>query len=232
MIVRCTNCNSAFAVDDAKVENKKFAFTCPKCDNENVIDNRRQVQSSLAGPAIVDEALRNTHEDIAPESDLREEALVGRGSDDLFDERPLGKGHERAGGRDSVSDEDLILDESPLVDSDDLSGLAEPEHDTETSLEATELPPADDMQSDVPLDDLLLDDELKDLDIEGLDKKEKSAAADTGRKAKVEDSDSLIFEEQNEDIDTIKTDSDLIHDESLIRLKMRANRSSLLKLTI
>ena len=208
MIVRCTNCNSAFAVDDAKVENKKFAFTCPKCDNENVIDNRRQVQSSLAGPAIVDEALRDPHEDIA-EGGLREEALVGRGNDDIFDERPLGKGHERAGGRDSISDEDLILDESPLVDSDDLSGLAEPEHDTET----TELPPADDMQSDVPLDDLLLDDELKDLDIEGLDEKEKNAAVDTGRKGKVEDSDSLIFEEQNEDIDSIKTDSDLIRDE-------------------
>ncbi len=39
MIVRCTSCNSAFAVDDAKVENKKFAFKCPKCSTENIIDN-------------------------------------------------------------------------------------------------------------------------------------------------------------------------------------------------
>lgn len=40
MIVRCSNCNSAFAVDDSKVDNKKFAFTCPKCTTENIIDNR------------------------------------------------------------------------------------------------------------------------------------------------------------------------------------------------
>jgi len=41
MIIRCSNCNSAFAVDDAKVENKRFAFTCPKCANENIFDNRK-----------------------------------------------------------------------------------------------------------------------------------------------------------------------------------------------
>lgn len=40
MIVRCSHCNSAFAVDDSKVDNKKFAFTCPKCTTENIIDNR------------------------------------------------------------------------------------------------------------------------------------------------------------------------------------------------
>ena len=42
MIVRCKDCNSAFAVDDAKVEGKRFAFTCPKCNFENVIDNRKE----------------------------------------------------------------------------------------------------------------------------------------------------------------------------------------------
>ncbi len=40
MIVRCKGCDSAFAVDDAKITNKKFAFTCPKCATENIIDNR------------------------------------------------------------------------------------------------------------------------------------------------------------------------------------------------
>jgi hypothetical protein len=213
MIVRCTNCNSAFAVDDAKVENKKFAFTCPKCDNENVIDNRLQIKSSLAGPAIVDEALRDTSEDLAPERGHREEALVGRGMDDAFDELPVGRGHERTGGRDLMSEEDILLDESPAIDTDDLSGLAEPEQETETSLEAAELPPADDMQSDMPLDDLLLDDELKDLDIEAPGKEEKGAAAGSGRKTSTDDTDSLIFEEQNEDLDEMKKESDLIHDE-------------------
>jgi predicted Zn finger-like uncharacterized protein len=40
MIVRCENCNSAFAVRDEKVSNKKFAFTCPKCTHENIVDNK------------------------------------------------------------------------------------------------------------------------------------------------------------------------------------------------
>ncbi len=40
MIVRCNNCVSAFAVDDEKIANKKFAFKCPKCSSENIIDNR------------------------------------------------------------------------------------------------------------------------------------------------------------------------------------------------
>ncbi len=40
MIVRCTGCNSSFAVDDSKVTNKKFAFSCPKCSTENIIDNK------------------------------------------------------------------------------------------------------------------------------------------------------------------------------------------------
>ncbi len=44
MIVRCKGCDSAFAVDDAKITNKKFAFTCPKCATENIIDNRASAE--------------------------------------------------------------------------------------------------------------------------------------------------------------------------------------------
>ncbi|MDY6968679.1 MAG: hypothetical protein SVR08_08510 [Spirochaetota bacterium] len=40
MIVTCTNCNSKYSVDDKKVENKKFGFTCMKCDENVVINNR------------------------------------------------------------------------------------------------------------------------------------------------------------------------------------------------
>ena len=53
MIVRCTNCDSAFAVDDGKVKDKKFAFTCPKCTTENIIDNRK-------GEPIADTVLPDT----------------------------------------------------------------------------------------------------------------------------------------------------------------------------
>lgn len=40
MNIKCTNCNATFAVDDAKVKNKKFSFTCPKCGSGNIFDNR------------------------------------------------------------------------------------------------------------------------------------------------------------------------------------------------
>ena len=40
MIVRCTNCSSAYSVEDSKVEGKKFGFECPKCGTNVVIDNR------------------------------------------------------------------------------------------------------------------------------------------------------------------------------------------------
>ncbi|MCL1911681.1 MAG: DUF4389 domain-containing protein [Leptospirales bacterium] len=40
MIVNCTECGAAFAIDDSKVKNKKFAYTCLKCSAKNVFDNR------------------------------------------------------------------------------------------------------------------------------------------------------------------------------------------------
>lgn len=214
MIVRCTNCDSAFAVDDAKVNNKKFAFTCPKCDYENVIDNRSQVNSSLAGPAIIDEAVRDAGEDFGTDAGLREEALVGGGKDDIFEERPRAKGSDRMTGRDAGID-DSLLGGSTSIDTDDLSGLAEPEQmeETETSLDEPELPPADDMRSDVPLDDLLLDDELKDLDLTETGKTDELGSPAAGKKTAGKDLDDLIFEELADDIDLVKSDEGLIRDE-------------------
>jgi DNA-directed RNA polymerase subunit M/transcription elongation factor TFIIS len=48
MVIRCSNCNSAYAVNDSKVENKKFAFNCPNCSAENIIDNRGPVANVVA----------------------------------------------------------------------------------------------------------------------------------------------------------------------------------------
>ena len=44
MIVRCTECNAAYAVDDEKVRDKKFGFTCPKCGTNVIIDNRGETE--------------------------------------------------------------------------------------------------------------------------------------------------------------------------------------------
>ncbi len=38
MIVTCNNCKSAFTVNDDKVRGKKFAFNCPKCSHNNIIN--------------------------------------------------------------------------------------------------------------------------------------------------------------------------------------------------
>ena len=40
MIVKCTDCHAAYSVDDSKVLNKKFGFTCPKCGTNVIMDNR------------------------------------------------------------------------------------------------------------------------------------------------------------------------------------------------
>ena len=40
MIVKCTECHAAYSVDDSKVLNKKFGFTCPKCGTNVIMDNR------------------------------------------------------------------------------------------------------------------------------------------------------------------------------------------------
>jgi len=36
-------------VDDGKVSDKKFAFTCPKCSTENIIDNRKEMDVTAGG---------------------------------------------------------------------------------------------------------------------------------------------------------------------------------------
>ncbi len=67
MIVRCSNCSSAFAVDDTKVENKKFAFSCPKCAHENIVDNTAARMSVAA----------NTGEKALTEGDMKEGTVAG-----------------------------------------------------------------------------------------------------------------------------------------------------------
>ena len=47
MIAKCEQCGSAFGIDDLKVENKKFAFTCPKCSTKNVFDNRKSKNKDI-----------------------------------------------------------------------------------------------------------------------------------------------------------------------------------------
>lgn len=211
MIVRCSNCSSAFAVDDDKVMNKRFAFTCPKCDNENIFDNRRQKKQDFTGGAVVDEAYKDAESRIARGRDMSEETAVGMDREDFMAEPAVSKSADRAGARERNRTDDSLMDE-PIALDDDLSGLAEPERLDETSpvLESSELPPADDMRPDLPLDDLVLDDELKDLDMPDIDLDDGSEGKNP--KTAAQDSDILDFEELG-DIPEFKSKSGAIRDE-------------------
>ncbi|MGL4370774.1 MAG: DUF4389 domain-containing protein [Spirochaetota bacterium] len=59
MKIRCSNCNAAYAVDDAKVDGKKFGFECPKCGESVVIDNRRTAAPQKIMPAPAAEELQS-----------------------------------------------------------------------------------------------------------------------------------------------------------------------------
>lgn len=154
MIVRCSNCNSAFAVDDAKVENKKFAFTCPKCASENVLDNRSVKKPVPVGPSVIDEAFQDNEMDGAGGKD-RERQMEG------FMEDLAESSRDRAPLDDGTS-----LMSTSLSESEDLSGLAEPEklEGIDDALDLADLPPADDMRSDIVLDDLTGDEALAEID--------------------------------------------------------------------
>lgn len=209
MIVRCKNCNSAFAVEDAKVEDKKFAFTCPKCDNENVIDNRTQPAPAFGGPAVVDEAF-----DEAERPSLRNRAAVSAGKEDLFEDiAPTATADRDA--RDMPEPAGPVLDDSALVDTDDLSGLAEPERaeEMEPLTEGAELPPADDMSADLPLDDLAIDEELKDLDIPENKSESDNIFLDDDLLVPKKEEKKTVFEELGDELNGVKQDSELILDE-------------------
>ena len=55
MIVRCNNCLSAFSVNDDKVADKIFAFTCPKCDTENIINNKIKDKQTAHKESVLDD---------------------------------------------------------------------------------------------------------------------------------------------------------------------------------
>ncbi|MDY6934998.1 MAG: DUF4389 domain-containing protein [Spirochaetota bacterium] len=42
MLVKCTNCDTSYSVNDEKVRNKKFSFSCPNCATNVIIDNREE----------------------------------------------------------------------------------------------------------------------------------------------------------------------------------------------
>ena len=159
MIVSCKKCETNYSVDDEKVANKKFAFTCPKCDTENVIDNRRSPR-----PAVTAGAVR-------PETRERGAGLKAAFSDE--GERRQGR---EVGASDIPPQGDEALLEEAGFSEDELSGLAEPEGMGELSAGLDETGPAAStrQRSDIPLDDQ----GIEDLDLPEIDETEVKGAAE------------------------------------------------------
>ncbi|MEJ5361203.1 MAG: DUF4389 domain-containing protein [Spirochaetota bacterium] len=161
MIVRCSECNAAYQVDDEKVDNKRFAFTCPKCKAHVIIDNRIDIASHTG----LDDMLA-TH---AVEEKPKRMAKVAEEFDTLLSEEPFEK--EYTAEKISKTDEDLLADiesfdatqtkkgkikdefepiESETIDLSDFSA-----EELKSATEEITLP-------EEPLDkDLLLDEEIK-----------------------------------------------------------------------
>jgi predicted RNA-binding Zn-ribbon protein involved in translation (DUF1610 family) len=198
MIVRCTNCNSAFAVDDGKVENKKFAFTCPKCDEENIIDNRSGRKISMGAPVTDSRARPDFMKTPEAASKERKETFAGKGND-FGEETDLG--HEISPPIAAKTDlpDDLFLDDSVLTDEIPRKERRDALHETETSIGTSELPPADDLNFDIPLDDIV-------------ERETAPGSKHAGSMPQKEAGEETVFEEHGE-AGIFKPDGELILDE-------------------
>lgn len=107
MIIRCTNCEAAYSVDDHKVDNKRFAFACPRCKTHNVIDNRETERESALGAGLDERSSMDAQPFSAEDTD-----------EGMFEKTPV--------EIPSFEEEDIISDGIPGIDAEaELSGIEE-----------------------------------------------------------------------------------------------------------
>jgi hypothetical protein len=152
MIVKCTDCNSSYAVDDSKVTNKKFGFICPKCNKSVIIDNRKADESLSMVSESSDFGLQDEKKDFFPgAAPDRKSAGTGTGitlpeEDDLM--KMLDEGDDSVEAGSTVKSGERKLDDVDLSDLDLKGGtVKEPEEEP------------------LSLDDFDLSDELRDAGI-------------------------------------------------------------------
>ncbi len=108
MIVRCSECNSAYQVDDEKVQNKRFAFTCPKCKAHVIVDNRAEGYDA-------------SFDDMMLAQDTGKPHTINEPVDTLIDER----GSAKRFSEDTIAqtDDDLLADIEKFEDFDKTSKI-------------------------------------------------------------------------------------------------------------
>jgi hypothetical protein len=161
MIVRCSKCRSSYSVDDTKVRNKKFAFQCPKCETENIIDNRPSVPDIDAPMPI------HAHGTGTVSNDFTFSEDTGRARTELTDNTPRIMDA-------AVSGNDLELDDALLSADDDLGMSDDIDEITNTRTREKKKPRENE---DVPLDDINTNINLDDIDID-IASEDKTAASD------------------------------------------------------
>ena len=155
MKIRCTNCNAAYAVDDGKVEGKKFGFECPKCGVNVVIDNRAKTP---AGSPVKESAVP------APEREMpvQDSFEMPEASSDLpsFGDMPFAEeGDDAVGSLPSFEEGGLELASSPASEPelgddegfnyDDFEDEIEPEIDLSILQPQTSAEPAAEKEDDI-----------------------------------------------------------------------------------
>lgn len=114
MIVKCSNCETSYSVEDSKIKGKIFAFDCPNCSHHNVIDNREETE------------IENPQDEMSPV----DESTIPETSDDFsdFDETPS---ETEESFVDETFDDNLMSgDDLPLEDDGEMEESAELEEDS------------------------------------------------------------------------------------------------------
>ncbi len=142
MIVKCSNCESAFTVSDEKVSGKKFAFSCPNCSHNNIIDNTGSEAGSATSSASAESISAPATPSGAP----------------IFDKQsPVSqKSSEASDFQDSDFSLDDNFDSDDSSDFDDKDGLSD--FDT-TENNEDKLPSFDDEDDENNFSDFDLDDD-------------------------------------------------------------------------
>ena len=135
MLVKCTNCDTSYSVNDEKIRNKKFSFSCPNCATNVIIDNRKEEE-----PTRVPIEGANITEPPLSEEQQQEEPLLGDG---MIDDTETTTAIEES------ETQELIEGEEEL----NLSDI-----ESESSGE-------EDSKEEMNLDDMSLDEEVKSEDI-------------------------------------------------------------------
>ena len=117
MIVSCTNCKAQYSVNDSKIQDKIFGFTCPKCGTSVEIDNRAK-----SGNTEIE-----SHVQLADTFDK------GSITDDFSQEA------EQDSSASFSGEEELIGDDGLIGDINEPSGEGEIGFDDETDSNAAEM---------------------------------------------------------------------------------------------